>query len=66
MKIELSRKEFLTIYNALCYQQICLVNENLKGPSSEKTARKIKLIGSSNRANWKYGRVAYRACLLNK
>ena len=46
MKIKFSRKEFLTIYNALCYQQICLTNENLKGPSSEKTIRKINLIDS--------------------
>lgn len=46
MKIKLSRKEFLTVYNALCYQQICLVNESFKEPSSEKTARKIKLINS--------------------
>ena len=46
MKIKLSRKEFLAIYNALCYQQICLRNESLKEPSSEKTARKIKLIDS--------------------
>lgn len=46
MKIKLSRKEFLTIYNALCYQQICLRNESLEEPPSEKTARKIKLINS--------------------
>lgn len=46
MKIKLSRKEFLTIYNALCYQQICLRNESLKEPPSEKTIRKINLIDS--------------------
>lgn len=46
MKIKLSRKEFLVIYNALCYQQICLVNESLKESPSEKTNRKINLIGS--------------------
>ena len=46
MKIKLSRKEFLTIYNALCCQQICLRNESLKEPPSEKTIRKLNLIDS--------------------
>ena len=41
MKIELSRKEFLTIYNALCYKENSLRINTSFNSLSEKVKREI-------------------------